>query len=37
MLNDLILNPHTPKARETNTKASVNTNSNSFRDMFMAF
>ena len=41
MLNNLISNPHhytTPKARETNTKASVNvcTNSNTFRDMFMS-
>ena len=36
--HDLILNPShykTPKAQETNTKASVNSNSNSFRDMFI--
>ena len=40
MLNNLISNPHhytAPKARETNTKAIVNTNSNSVRDMFMTF
>ena len=40
MLNNLISNPHqyvAPKARETNTKASVNANSNSIRDMLIAF
>ena len=39
MLNNLIqiLIINTPKVQETNKKASVNTNSNSFRDMFMAF
>ena len=28
---------NTPKAQETIKKASVNTNSNSFRDMLMTF
>ena len=40
MLNNVILNLHhytEPKAREANTKASVNTNSNSVRDIFMTF
>ena len=38
MLNNLNSNPHhytAPKTRETNTEASVNTNSNSIRDFFM--
>ena len=39
MLNNLIsiLIINTPKAQGTNKKASVSTNSNSFRDMFMTF
>ena len=40
MLNNVISNPchyTTPKAGETITKVSVNTNSNSYRDMLMTF
>ena len=40
MLDNLISNLYhytTPKVREVNTKASVKTNSNSFREMFMTF
>ena len=37
MIPDRFVVINTPKAQETNKKTSVNTNSNSFRDMLMTF